>query len=75
MNLNFTIKIIKLGVGAVNTSLTELVACKYREEQSPGLRIKEYLVKSTEYFFFKLCIFYWVIANEQCCDSFKWRVK
>ena len=75
MHQSFTMKIIKSGVGAVNTSLTEVVAFKYREEQSPELRIKEYLVKSTEYFFFKLCIFYWVIANEQCCDSFKWTVK
>ena len=52
MYLNFTIKLIKLGVGTVNPSLTEVVAFKYREEQSPGLRIKEYLAKSIEYFSF-----------------------
>ena len=24
---------------------------------------------------FKLCILYWGIADEQCCDSFRWTVK
>ena len=33
------------------------------------------LLKRLSFFFLKLLILYWGIANQQCCDSFRWTWK
>ena len=33
------------------------------------------LKRRLSFFFFKLLILYWGIANQQCCDSFRWTWK